>query len=148
LVPWAIVVVALGVVSYAAAEPESGIVRPTTEPSKPTLELGSELYAGNCASCHGIAGAGIATPRPGAGGLPGAGPSLRGVGAQAADFYLRTGYMPLSAVNDEPAAGRLLLSDTEIRSLVAYVASLGHGPAIPRPDPAAATLSEGDQQFS
>jgi ubiquinol-cytochrome c reductase cytochrome c subunit len=148
LVLWAIAAVALLVVSYAAAEPESGIVRPTTEPSTPTQQLGSQLYAGNCASCHGIGGGGIATPRPGAGGLPGAGPPLRGVGAEAADFYLRTGYMPLSAINDEPAAGRLLLSDTEIRSLVAYVASLGAGPAIPHPAPRGASIASGFQQFS
>ena len=32
----------------------------------------------------------------------GIGPSLRGVGALAADFYLRTGYMPLAA----PASSR------------------------------------------
>ena len=34
----------------------------------------------------------------------GLGPSLRGVGALAADFYLRTGYMPLRAAGDAAAA--------------------------------------------
>lgn len=123
--------VALGLAAAAAAQPPTGIVRPTTEPSRPTLHLGAELYAGNCASCHGIAGSGIEQPRPGAGALLGQGPPLRGVGAMAADLYLRTGFMPLTNPHDEPQNERVLLSDKEIRSLVAYVASLGPGPTIP-----------------
>ncbi len=141
-------VLALGAVGLAGAQPGSGIVRPTTEPSTPSVRLGAELYAGNCASCHGIAGAGIQSPRPGAGGILGAGPPLRGVGAQAPDFYLRTGYMPLSSIHDQPGPDRVLFSDTEIRSLVAYIASLAPGPAIPRPDPAAGSISQGLQQFT
>jgi ubiquinol-cytochrome c reductase cytochrome c subunit len=138
---------ALTFTGTAAAQPQSGIVRPTTEPPTPTAQLGSELFAGNCASCHGIAGAGISHPRPGAGAIPGAGPSLRGVGARAADFYLRTGYMPLSSIHNEPSNERVLFSDKEIRSLVAYVASLGSGPAIPSNGPGG-TLSAGEQSFS
>lgn len=49
----------------------------------------------------------------------------------AADFYLRTGFMPLTNPHVEPQNERVLLSDKEIRSLVAYVKSLGPGPAIP-----------------
>lgn len=143
---------ALGAVSPAHAQPPSGIVRPTFEPSAPNLELGAELYAGNCASCHGIAGAGINQPRSGAGGLLGQGPPLRGVGALAADFYLRTGYMPLANPHAEPEdlqqGDRVLLSDKEIRSLVSYVASLTPGPGIPTPNPAAGSLSMGQQLFA
>jgi quinol---cytochrome-c reductase cytochrome c subunit len=40
------------------------------------------------------------------------------------------------------------LTDKEIRSLVAYVASLGPGPAIPTPDPGAGNLSTGQQLFA
>ena len=115
----------------AAAQPPSGIVRPTTEPSRPSVQLGAQLYAGNCASCHGIAGSGIEHPRRGAGNILGQGPPLRGVGAMAADFYLRTGYMPLTAPHDQPSNDRVLLTNKEIESLVAYVASLGPGPGIP-----------------
>ncbi|MGZ4184761.1 MAG: c-type cytochrome [Solirubrobacteraceae bacterium] len=140
--------VCLWAVGIAEAQPQSGIVRPTTEPAQPSAQLGAELYAGNCASCHGIAGSGISPPRPGAGDISGAGPPLRGVGARAADFYLRTGYMPLSSIHDQPGPDRVLFSDKEIRSLVAYVASLGSGPAIPHPDPAAGSISEGLQQFT
>lgn len=139
---------ALGVVGLAAAQPGSGIVRPTTEPGTPSVELGSQLYAGNCASCHGIAGSGIKSPRPGAGSILGAGPPLRGVGARAADFYLRTGYMPLSSIHDQPGPDRVQLSDKEIRSLVAYVASLATGPGIPHPQPDSGSLAQGLQQFT
>ena len=132
----------------AIAQPQSGIVRPTTEPPTASRALGAELFAGNCASCHGISGVGIARPRPGAGGIPGAGPSLRGVGARAADFYLRTGYMPLPSIHNEPQPERVLFSDKEVRSLVAYVASLGAGPGIPSPRPAAGSISAGEQSFA
>jgi ubiquinol-cytochrome c reductase cytochrome c subunit len=147
-----IVAVALAVLplgaGLAGAQPQSGIVRPTAEPSYPTVELGAELFAGNCATCHGIDGAGVNPPRPGAGGVIGAGPSLHGVGALAADFYLRTGYMPLSSIHDEPGRDRVLLTDKEIRSLVAYVASLGAGPAIPHPRPNPSLVARGLQLFT
>jgi quinol---cytochrome-c reductase cytochrome c subunit len=132
----------------AAAQPQSGIVRPTTEPTRPSRDLGAQLYAGNCASCHGIAGTGITSPRPGAGDVLGQGPPLQGVGALAADFYLRTGYMPLSNPHDQPGPDRVLFTDKEIKSLVSYVASLGAGPAVPRPNPAAGSISEGTQLFT
>jgi ubiquinol-cytochrome c reductase cytochrome c subunit len=132
----------------AGAQPQSGIVRPASEPPYPTAQLGAELFAGNCASCHGIDGSGVNPPRPGAGGVIGAGPSLRGVGALAADFYLRTGYMPLSSIHDQPGPDRVLLSDKEIRSLVAYVASLGSGPAIPHPQPSAGLIAQGLHLFT
>ncbi len=139
---------ALGVAALAWAQPGSGIVRPTSEPATPSVKLGAELYAGNCASCHGIAGSGIKSPRPGAGDILGAGPPLRGVGARAADFYLRTGYMPLSDPHDQPGPDRVLFNDREIRSLVAYVASLAAGPGVPHPQPDTGTLAQGLQQFT
>lgn len=132
----------------AWSQPQSGIVRPTTEPASPSLELGAQLFAGNCASCHGISGSGISSPRPGAGGILGQGPPLHGVGALAADFYLRTGYMPLSSPHDQPGPDRVLFTNTEIASLVKYVASLGGGPPVPRPNPAAGSISEGTQLFT
>jgi len=148
-IPLLIVCVSFAIVGLAEAAPQSGIVRPTTEPSAPSVQLGAQLYAGNCSSCHGIAGSGITTPRPGAGGIMGAGPSLRGIGALAPDFYLRLGLMPLSSIHDEPGReSRVLFTEKEIESMVAYVASLGRGPAIPRPDPAAGSLSEGLHLFT
>ena len=71
--------------------------RGESAPRSALAARGAELYAESCQSCHGIDGAGIAAPGAvhGVGDVAGFGPSLRGVGAQAADFYLRTGYMPL-----------------------------------------------------
>lgn len=127
----------------AEAQTQSGIVRPTSEPAAPSVQLGAELYAGNCATCHGIDGSGITVPRRGAGGVPGAGPPLRGVGALAADFYLRRGYMPLSSIHDQPGPDRVTFSDKEIRSLVSYVASLAPGPGIPSAHPSGGSIADG-----
>jgi len=61
---------------------------------------GASLYAATCLRCHGTQGAGT-----------GSGPSLRGVGALAADFYLRTGYMPLSSPGVQPNRAHVTLSE-------------------------------------
>jgi ubiquinol-cytochrome c reductase cytochrome c subunit len=134
----------------ALAQPPNGIVRPTNEAGMSQRELGTQLYAGNCASCHGIDGRGVSsrTPQSGAGNIKGEGPSLRGVGALAADFYLRTGYMPLGKVGEQPRRSRVLFTDREIRALVAYVASLQGGPPVPPVHPEQGTLSDGLQLFT
>ncbi|MBV9535406.1 MAG: c-type cytochrome [Solirubrobacterales bacterium] len=146
----ATLVVALGTAAIAAAQPQSGIVRPTYEPPKPSLKLGEELYAGNCSTCHGIAGAGITRGRLGVGHVLGEGPPLRSVGAQGADFYLRMGFMPLRNIYSQPGPQRVrvLFTNKEIEALVMYVASLGRGPGIPHPDPAKGNLSTGLQLFT
>jgi ubiquinol-cytochrome c reductase cytochrome c subunit len=145
-----VILLVLGSAAIAVAQPQSGIVRPTYETSKPTLKLGAELYAGNCSTCHGIAGSGISRGRLGAGDILGEGPPLRGVGARAADFYLRMGFMPLRNIQSQPGPlrERVLFSNTEIESLVMYVASLGKGPPIPRPNPSRGNLSTGMQLFT
>ena len=106
----------------AAAGPAAGAPR-----------RGAALFAAHCASCHGLNGEGVAKPTRGAGGVVGQGPSLRNVGALAADFYLRTGYMPLAHAHDQPARSRVLFGEVDIRALVAYVAAFGNGPPIPAP---------------
>ena len=56
----------------AYAQPPSGIVRPTSERGTSPLELGAQLFAGNCASCHGSDGAGVTSPaQAGAGDVQG-----------------------------------------------------------------------------
>jgi ubiquinol-cytochrome c reductase cytochrome c subunit len=136
----AIVAVLLAPASAWAGQPT--IVHPADEPGKPLLQLGEELYAGNCLRCHGIAGRGVTTP--------GAeqGPSLRGVGPLAADFYLRTGYMPLDDAHDQPIRSPQRLSDREQQALVRYVASLGGGPPVPRPRPDPAGVASGRELFT
>jgi ubiquinol-cytochrome c reductase cytochrome c subunit len=146
----AIALAAAAVAGPSQAAPPQGIVRPASEAGKPLLQLGSELFAGNCASCHGADGRGVSGKQPtrGAGDVKGQGPSLRGVGARAADFYLRTGYMPLSHPRDQPKRSRVLLTPRERRALVAFVASLGAGPPIPAPAWQDADVAEGQRSFT
>jgi ubiquinol-cytochrome c reductase cytochrome c subunit len=134
----------------AYGQPPSGIVHPGNAESLSSLELGEQLYAGNCASCHGPDGRGITEPSPlrGAGGVERLGPSLRGVGALAADFYLRTGYMPLGDPYDQPRRSRVEFSERELDALVAYIASLGAGPQIPEPQPESGDLAAGLRLFT
>lgn len=134
----------------AAGTPQAGIVRPGTEQGMSLLELGYQLYAGNCSSCHGTVGLGVqpTASDKGAGGTSAAGPPLRGVGALAADFYLRTGYMPLAHPGVQPRRSRVLFSSHELDALIAYVASLGGGPKVPRPKPELGSLAEGLSLFT
>jgi ubiquinol-cytochrome c reductase cytochrome c subunit len=145
----ALLALALPAVAFGSL-PIYGIVDADAPPKTPLGELGYQLYAGNCSTCHGPNGEGILQARPGAGsgGLLGEGPSLRNVGEQAPDFYLRTGRMPLGHVGEEPMRERVLFSDHQIRALVDYVGSLGHGPPIPNPQPARGRLNEGLQLFT
>jgi ubiquinol-cytochrome c reductase cytochrome c subunit len=124
-------VAALALATGAAADP-------------PLPELGKQLYAENCARCHGSAGEGIRRQTADRG----LGPRLRGVGAGTADFYLRTGYMPLENPTDQPVRSRILFSDRELGALVAYVASLGSGPPIPKPHPQNGDVAAGQRLFA
>ena len=116
---------------------------------------GHALFGQYCAACHGSNGEGITHGRTIGGAeqriqeqQQGIGPSLRGVGALAADFYLRTGYMPLHRIGDQPRRARVLFTEAQIRELVAYVASLGTGPAIPKPHPERGNLAAGLHLFT
>jgi ubiquinol-cytochrome c reductase cytochrome c subunit len=99
---------------------------------------GEQLYGGYCIRCHGVGGRGI----------EGKGPSLQGVGAQAVDFYLRTGYMPLRRPDLQPRRQRSPFDERQLDALVAYVASLGPGPKVPKPRPERGSLSEGQKLFT
>jgi ubiquinol-cytochrome c reductase cytochrome c subunit len=137
LVPLA---VALALPGAAGAQPGGGA----------SIEQGKQLYAEHCLSCHGPGGSGVTSTSqpPGALGVRGLGPPLRGVGALAAHFYLTTGYMPLQNPHDQPRHTQSPFNEQEIASLVAYVASLGKGPPIPRPQPNRSEISRGLQLFT
>ena len=100
------------------------------------VQAGRTLFLEGCASCHGQNAEG--TERA---------PDLHGAGAQSADFYLRTGRMPLAVPGEQPLRNPPEYSEDEIQALVAYVGSLG-GPPIPTVDPAAGNLSEGERLFT
>lgn len=92
---------------------------------------GAGLYAANCARCHGANGEGIMAPK------------LTDAGRLAADFYLRTGAMPIAESGEQPEATRPLFYPRELDRLIAYVGTLGHGPPVPHPHPERGSLSEG-----
>lgn len=147
-----IVVAALAIASapLAAAQPPSGIVHPQHERQMSPQQLGEQLFAGNCSSCHGSMGQGISTPHPntGVGDTTGLGPDLRGVGALAPDFYLRTGRMPLGSPGEKPERHPPFFNDREIRGLTHYIASLKKGPPVPHPHPGGQSLSLGLHLFT
>jgi ubiquinol-cytochrome c reductase cytochrome c subunit len=114
-----------------------GMVRAGVPPDPAKVAAGQRLFEGGCSSCHGL----------GARGIPGRGPSLRGAGALAADFYLRTGRMPLDNPEDQPQRHDPAYDPRQIEDLVNYAASLG-GPAIPTVDEAAGDLVQGERLFA
>jgi len=136
--------------ALAHAEAPSGITRPSNERQLSDPQLGAQLYAGNCASCHGVAGEGVTGRGSGrdTGNISGKGPSLKGVGKRAADFYIRTGYMPLLSPYDQPWRRRVLFTRREQNALINYVAKLGGGPPVPKPAPERGHLAEGLRLFT
>jgi ubiquinol-cytochrome c reductase cytochrome c subunit len=109
-----------------------------TAAAEPRAERGRELFEESCSTCHGFKGEGVKEQ----------GPSLLHAGEGAADFYLRTGRMPLDQVGDEPLRGEPRFGNAEIEALTDYVASLGKGPAIPKVEPAKGSVSEGMELFT
>ncbi len=107
------------------------------------VAAGAALFQQSCASCHGAQGQGLTnadgTQR---------GPNIQNMGAAAADFVLRTGRMPLANPGQAMVRSKPAFTDQQIRQLVAYVASLGQGPAIPSVDTNGADLSRGKALFT
>ena len=99
---------------------------------------GRQLYAISCTTCHGTEGEGIEDR----------GPSLIGVGAASADFYLSTGRMPLDRPRAQAERKRVAYTPVQIRQLVSFVASLGPGPAIPRVDTRQGDLADGNRLYA
>ena len=105
---------------------------PRAQAQPDAVSAGRELYVESCASCHGAGGAGTED-----------GPDLRQAGAAGADFYLRTGRMPLSSSNDQAVRKEPAFTPGEIEQIVAYVATLGEGPPLPDVLAATASLQDG-----
>ncbi len=81
---------------------------------------GEEVYLRDCAWCHGNQGEGT-----------GRAPTLAESGAATADFYLRTGRMPLASPDEEARRGPPAYPPETIDALVEYVSSLGTGEPVP-----------------
>ena len=79
--------------------------------------------------------------------MPGRAPSLVGVGAQAPDFYLSTGRMPLPTRGPTRAHQAGLHAAARSTPSIAYIASLG-GSADPDGRRALGDLSEGERAFA
>jgi ubiquinol-cytochrome c reductase cytochrome c subunit len=133
----ALAVCCAAMVAWSAAA--GGQSRPSSPPpdARALMARGRSLFAQGCASCHG----------EDLRGRPQLGPSLRGAGAAAADFYLSTGRMPLADPTDEPVRTRPLYPRADIDALVAFVGSFG-GPGIPRVDPARGSLAAGMEKYT
>lgn len=120
--------VSSGTTNGATAQPRFGAA---------LVAEGHALFESSCASCHAMD----------AGGIAGRGPSLHGVGALAADFYLQTGRMPLPSPRVQPLRTHPAFPQPQIAALVAYVASFG-GPPVPSVRPRQGSLSDGQRLFS
>jgi ubiquinol-cytochrome c reductase cytochrome c subunit len=116
-----------GVLSISRSSPARAQVDP--------VPAGRALYLVGCSSCHGIAAEGTVR-----------GPDLITAGPAAADFYLRTGRMPLNDPNQQPVRHAPAYTPAQISELVAYIGSLDHGTPIPTVLPG--DLSRGNLLFS
>lgn len=131
-----LVTLAVTPVVVAAARPGQ------PSPGEQQRAAGRELFLTGCASCHGSDGRGATGP-----GGDVRGPSLLGSGAAGAYYYLSTGRMPLADASDQPVRKAPAYTPRQIDALVAYVASLGNGPAIPDVHAARGDLAEGGEIF-
>lgn len=126
-----VALVSMGLGTLAFATPRVAAQR------GPDPAHGRQLFVSGCSSCHALNARGIA----------GRGPNLVGVGALAADFYLRTGRMPLASPHDYPIRAHSVYAKNDLADLIAYIGSLG-GPPIPTVDPERGSLSRGKELFT
>lgn len=109
----------------------------TGRAQEPDGALGARLYSTHCAGCHGADHAGVENR----------GPSLQPEGEASTDFVLRTGRMPLADPEMQAQRGPVRFTNDEIVALVAYVGSIGDGPAIPDVDPTRGNLADGGELY-
>jgi ubiquinol-cytochrome c reductase cytochrome c subunit len=127
-----VVLAAIGVFALAARP----VGAQDAEQPETQQAQGASLYLQHCSSCHGIEGNGTFR-----------GPTLIGVGAASADYWVRSGRMPLLQPDQEAKRGEPAFSDEEIRALVDHVAAFGEGPPIPELDLATADLATGGELY-
>lgn len=133
----AVVCAGLAAWSAAAGGQQQQPPPPRSATDAALAQRGRDLYAGSCATCHGEDLRGVRDR----------GPSLIGVGAASADFYLSTGRMPIADPTDEPTRADPQYPKADVAALVAYVGSFG-GPRIPAADPARGDVARGKETFT
>ena len=107
---------ALALLDFAARwDASATTLRTPVGGSSSLVAQGHSLFESSCAACHGIAAQGIR----------GRAPSLHGVGALAADFYLETGRMPLPSSRAQPLRTSPAFPQSKIKALIAYVGIVG-----------------------
>ena len=107
------------------------LLAPTSSADSSQSDLvteGHQLFLVGCASCHGKNAEGVLTENGNQ-----LGPPLIGVGAASVDFQVGTGRMPMARPDTQAPQKPVQYDQRQIEALAAYVASLGPGPAIPRP---------------
>ena len=147
---WAPVLVAVagaalvvGLSSPSDAAPRDGAAAQAPEPTRAELlAQGRTLFDTSCVSCHAVDGSGLNAPD---GALRG--PSIKQAGEAGAYFQISTGRMPLADPSRPPEAKEPAFEPEEIDALVAYVGSLGDGPALPDVDTSAGDLPVGGELY-
>lgn len=121
--------IAVGLVAtggaYALATAPAGATSSAAQSDM--VELGEDLFAANCATCHGLDLQGLTDAESG----DLIGPSLIGVGAAAVDFQVSTGRMPMAMSGPQAQVKPVQFTEEQILALAEYVASVSPGPAIP-----------------
>lgn len=107
-------------------------------PVEDLVARGQELYQVGCVSCHGVDGRGVEER----------GPTLEEAGPASVDFYLSSGRMPAASGAGQPGRKEPVYDADQRAALVAYVSTLGEGPAIPAVDPAGGDLPLGQQLYT
>ncbi len=132
-----LVAIGLGYAALTGAGSPASASAPA--PGQQQIARGQEIFARNCASCHGLEAQGTAVA-----------PSLIGVGAAAVDFQVSTGRMPAAEQGPENVRKPPVLDTSQTLEVAGYIASLAGGPAIPSPEQvstAGADVAVGQELF-
>lgn len=138
----------LGVLTTASASGSPKAAARTTSttdpitystPSSPAqISRGGQLFAQNCASCHGPQAEGTSVA-----------PNLRGLGAGTVDFWVSTGRMPLANASTQADRKPPRFDRSDTVAIAAWVASRQPGGVgIPSVDTKKASVAEGQDQFA
>jgi ubiquinol-cytochrome c reductase cytochrome c subunit len=118
------VLIAIGLVvtggGYAAFSSTTTATADTEITSQAVIDEGEKLFAANCATCHGMSLEGTDD-----------GPALIGVGAASVNFQVGTGRMPMAMQGPQAMQKPTQFTDEQTAALVAFVASISPGPAVP-----------------